>query len=284
MDFPELRSTAWVTIQDRVEDHYPKEMRRRDLRDDQLAERFDEWLGQREQRPADPFFVFVLLDSPHQPYWPAPGLEPNQPSAEGLEYLKLASSPSPEEVSGVFNRYKNAVAHADRVTGRILASLAEHDQENTLVVVTGDHGEEFFEHGQFGHTGNFTAAQVAVPFLLRGPGIEAGLEKRPTSHVDLAPTLLELLGADPAQRSSYCLGHNLLEPPSKRLRVVAGWGELGLWVDGGILRMPLRGHRGMVEALDDSWRPHPQEELLIRASEAEISQLIEECLRFLREP
>jgi membrane-anchored protein YejM (alkaline phosphatase superfamily) len=76
MSYPELRSTAWVTMEDKVEDDYP--MRMRDRRDTHLAERLDAWLGERQAREAPPpFFAFCLLDSPHQPYWVSPDLTPS---------------------------------------------------------------------------------------------------------------------------------------------------------------------------------------------------------------
>jgi membrane-anchored protein YejM (alkaline phosphatase superfamily) len=128
------------------------------------------------------------------------------------------------------------VYYADQTTGRVLDAVRAHGRpENTLVVVTGDHGEEFWENGFWGHTSNFTRAQAHVPFVLAGPGIERGSEQRPTSHIDLVPTLLELLGADPRERAQWSLGENLLAPPAERVRVVAGWDSLGLHVDDAIL-------------------------------------------------
>jgi membrane-anchored protein YejM (alkaline phosphatase superfamily) len=282
MSYPELRSTAWVTMEDRVEDDYP--MRARNQRDEHLAERFDTWLAERAARAApQPFFAFCLLDSPHQPYWVAPDLTPFEPYSERIDYLGLAGDPGPEAKERVFNRYKNAVAHADRVLGRMLGSLERHGAAGeTLVVVTGDHGEEFFEHGHFGHTSNFTFEQVGVPFLLGGPGVPPGVERRPTAHVDLPATLLELLGADPAARADWSLGHHLLDPPESRLLVVAGWDELGLLVDGGILYLPLEGHKGSVEGYLPDWTPHPEEDEFLRANAGATARLLVECRRFLR--
>ena len=88
--------------------------------------------------------------------------------------------------------YMNSVLHADRTATRILAALERSGlSQETLVVVTGDHGEEFCENGFWGHTSNFSPEQMEVPFYMRGPGIEAGQEDRPTSHVDVSNSLLE---------------------------------------------------------------------------------------------
>jgi arylsulfatase A-like enzyme len=83
------------------------------------------------------------------------------------------------------------------VVGRVLAALRRHGElEDTLVVVTGDHGEEFFEHGNLGHSHALWQELVHVPLLVWAPGLAP---KRVTTQVrlmDVAPTILELVGLE----------------------------------------------------------------------------------------
>jgi membrane-anchored protein YejM (alkaline phosphatase superfamily) len=117
--------------------------------------------------------------------------------------------------------------------------------------------------------------------VLRGPGVPAGVETRPTSHLDVVPTILELAGARPSGRAGYALGASLLDPPAERRRVVAGWDELALWAPGGILRLPLEAHGGGIDAYDYAWRPL-QDDALIDAEGRALLELAQECRRFLR--
>jgi membrane-anchored protein YejM (alkaline phosphatase superfamily) len=186
-------------------------------------------------------------------------------------------------IEGVKNRYKNACVAADVVVSGMLEALERQGlAENTIVVVTGDHGEEFYEHGQFGHTSNYTPEQTWVSFVMRGPGIVPGDEERPTSHLDLAPTLLERLGVDPALRGKYSVGANLLDPPATRLRALGGWHEAAIWLEDAILLIPLEGHKGLVEAYDYRWQPLAAEPASFAGAQGALAQLAEECRRFLR--
>ena len=282
MNFPEFRSTAWVTIEDKVEDKLPGTSKH-DC-DEEVARRFEAWMDARAARgAAEPFFCFALLDAPHGNYaWPREETR-FEPYAEQVDFLLMSGAPSAEDVERVFNSYRNAVHFADDVAGRMLMAMRKHGElDDTLVVITGDHGEEFLEHGYFGHTSNFTPEQVHVPFVLAGPGIPAGVETRPTSHVDLVPTLLEALGADRAARPSYTHGINLLEPPAQRQRVIASWEEVALWVEGGILRIPLEGHKGLIEGYDYAWERLADEDGLIERQGAVVARLALECRSFLR--
>src|SRR5262249_39351385 len=143
----------------------------------------------------EPFFCFALLDSPHQTYdWPRDETK-FTPYVDAVDYLKMSRRPADADVAAVRNSYKNAVYFADGVAASMIETLKRHGiDDRTLVVVTGDHGEEFFENGFYGHTSNFTREQVHVTFVMSGPGIARGVETRPTSHVDLVTTLLEMLG------------------------------------------------------------------------------------------
>jgi membrane-anchored protein YejM (alkaline phosphatase superfamily) len=244
-NYPELRSTAWARFPERVHDEHDAEEPWR--RDELAAEELENWWQRRAEAGDErPFFSFILLDAPHQKYSHPPGEAPFQPSAPDLNYLFMSASgegPSPEDRVAIKNRYLNAVLHADHVASGLLAKLEEMElAENTIVVITGDHGEEFWETGLFGHTSSFSPPQVRVPLIMRGPGIPPGVETTPTSHLDLPSTLLELLGADPTQRGLWCLGDNLLESHSpNRQRVISGWDKLALWVPDGILEVPLAG-------------------------------------------
>jgi membrane-anchored protein YejM (alkaline phosphatase superfamily) len=279
MNSPEFRSTCWVTIEDMVFDQL--EGAEKYQRDRLLASRFNDWLGERDA--AQPFFAFALMDSPHQTYSVDPNLTPFVPFIERVDYLALGEAPKREQVDLIRNRYKNACATADESLGAMLDGLERRGlAQNTIVVVTGDHGEEFYEHGHFGHTSNFTAAQTWVGFVMRGPGIEVGTEPRPTSHIDLVPTLLEQLGVDPSRRGDYSTGVNLLEPPAQRSRVIAGWQDVGVWVDGGILYIPMEGHKGLVEAYGYDWKLLTDDRAVIQGAQSALKQLGEESRRFLR--
>jgi hypothetical protein len=282
MHYPELRETAWVRIPHAVHDDFPAAEAWR--RDEQAAEALLGWLAERAEDER-PFFGFILLDSPHQTYSFPPGAAPFQPIAPDVDYLTLTRNDGPTawELERVRNRYRNAVRHADEVAARILAGLDQHGlADRTLVVVTGDHGEEFRECGFFGHTSAYTPQQVEVPFVMRGPGVEPGREDGPTSHLDFAPTLLEILGADPAVRPAWTLGESLFAPRADRRRVLSGWNELGVWTPEGILRVPLSPFEFDVELYDYTWTYVADDRQVLAQEAATLVELGAECNRFLR--
>ncbi len=285
-DFPEFRSTLWVKVETSVEDRLTST--RPGARDDGVAARFEEWLAGRPGGE-QPFFTFLLLDAPHGRYWFPEEHGVFRPFAEDVQFLKLSEGAAPDKIEQLFNRYRNSVHYDDEVVGRVLAALRRHGElEDTLVVVTGDHGEEFFEHGFWGHTSNFTRTQVRVPFVLAGPRVPPGVEGRPTSHLDLPATLLELLGADPAVRAEWTLGASLLAPPAQRSRVVAGWDTLGLYLPdsmlpGVILEVPMASYGGAeIAAYDARWRRLFEDEAILERTGRALGTLALECRRFLR--
>src|SRR5262249_22562701 len=73
--------------------------------------------------------------------------------------------------------------------------------DNALVVIVSDHGEEFIEHGRTSHGRTLYEESVHVPFIVVGPGVAAGRRvAENVSLIDLAPTLLDLLGLPPEPR------------------------------------------------------------------------------------
>lgn len=93
----------------------------------------------------------------------------------------------------VADRYDDEVAEADRQVGRLLDGLGSRRAES-LVVVTADHGEAFGEHGEIAHSVFVYDTTLRVPLVLHGPGVTRGEEARPIGLVDVAPTVLGLLG------------------------------------------------------------------------------------------
>ena len=298
MSTPEFRSTAWVRIEDKVNDHLDGETP--GDRDAALAVAFEGWLTDLEASGKEdtPLFAFAVLDAPHQTYsFPTPPADEKlfEPYMKTVNYKRLSKGASDEERVLIKNRYKNSVLHADRVVGDMIESLRAHGElENTILVVTADHGEEFWENGFWGHTSNSTKEQAGVPFVMSGPGIEPGIETRATSHIDLLPTLLELIGADPENRADWSLGLNLVALPGEqalrndgvstgtyRRRAVSGWSELGLDTPGGILVVPTQSHQGIVESRSKNWELLMDDSLVKSESKA-LLQLVMECGRFLR--
>src|SRR5437870_3655267 len=124
-----------------------------------------------------PFFVWMHLYDPHAPYDP----------------------PEPYRTDFAGRLYDGEIAFADAQLGRLFAWLrSSGHEEDTVVAVLADHGESLGEHGELTHAVLIYEATLHVPFLLAGPGVPRGttLPARVTT-VDVAPTLLRLLGREP---------------------------------------------------------------------------------------
>lgn len=142
-------------------------------RGDVTVEHALQWIGERGAR--EKFFAWVHLYDPHSPY------DPPEPFA-----TRYKGHP-----------YNGEIAWTDELVGRLLEGLkARGLTERTLVAVIADHGESLGEHGEHGHGFFLYEPTTHVPLLLAGP--YAGLAGRRIAsvvrNIDLAPTLLDLLG------------------------------------------------------------------------------------------
>ncbi|MBN2799497.1 MAG: sulfatase [Deltaproteobacteria bacterium] len=153
------------------------------------------WLHTHADRP---FFAWIHLFEPHAPYERHGALE-----GTGVDHRGRMSAGTedwtPEEAAELREQYREEVAYTDSLVGQLLAALEEEGvADNTLVVLVADHGEMLGEHGMsFHHQGLYDPA-VRIPLLMRLPqGREAGrVVDTQVSLVDLAPTVLDLLGLD----------------------------------------------------------------------------------------
>ncbi len=281
LSFPEFDRTAFRSIPDAVHDDF-EGARQRD-RDRAAVQACVDWWDRLDaESDQAPRFTFLLIDSAHQPYDFPEEHAPFRPYARLFDYAELGSSLEPKMALEVKNRYFNALHFADQLGQQVLSRLQTGPrQARTVSLVTGDHGEEFAENGYWGHTGNFSPEQVAVPFVLSGPGIPAGVETRPTSHVDFAPSVLSWLGCSKQRFADYSNGIDLLDPPLERARTIAAWDELGLWTEQGIVRIPRKpGLSNQVAIWTREWRVATAQRLRLAIVSEDLQRLERDCAQF----
>lgn len=216
LTFPEFKRTIFVDVPpSRIDDDPPRPTTA--AKDRELVEHFGAFTG---ALPAgQPFFAVMFFDSSHAPY------DFEEPAAiyrpyAGHDYSALGDE---GRRTLVWNRYRDAVHYLDGLVGEALDGLARQGRlDDTVVIVTGDHGEEFHEHGYWGHNGAFTPEQVHVPLVISLPGVAPKRWDKPTEHQDLAPTILGMLGAKNPP-SDYSVGRPLFGEEPDPFRVSCGW-------------------------------------------------------------
>ena len=151
----------------------PEAERRGDL----TAGALGRWLAARAAGPNEPpFFAWLHLYDPHEPYRP----------------------PSPFREQFAADPYDGEIAFADATVGTVLDALdARGLLARTLVAVVADHGESLGEHGEETHSMFLYESTLRVPLILWRPGVlpSGRVVRAPVRTVDLAPTLLDVLGA-----------------------------------------------------------------------------------------
>ncbi len=177
----------------------------------------------------DRFFYWLHLSDPHAPYAPEGEV---RATSETRTPLRRAARVSPgfqrnnpwfesafkrfEHTEELYDRYVAEVEAVDRALVRLRQALEARDLwEQTLVVLTSDHGENFGEHDMWFHHGGLYDASVRVPLLIRGPGLRPRVERLPVEHVDIAPTVLELLDLP---RWQPMRGRDLVVPAAEQER------------------------------------------------------------------
>ncbi|HPS57450.1 MAG TPA: sulfatase-like hydrolase/transferase [Spirochaetota bacterium] len=110
------------------------------------------------------------------------------------------------------NRYMNSVLYSDHLINEILKTLESTGRlKNTIVVISGDHGEEFWEHGSFGHTWGLNNIQIQPAAMIYYPGIKnSSIKYKYTSHQDFFPTVFDLIGIGTDWRE-FTTGKSLID-------------------------------------------------------------------------
>lgn len=155
-------------------------------------------VAQRLAKDGHPFFLFVNYFDAHWPYLPPSAVASRfgtiEPWITTDEYsvLQQHGQPSPAQRIALINRYDAAIWSLDAEVGRFLDFLrASHLDENTLIIITADHGEGFGSRGYINHHASVYGDQVGVPLIIRFPQEAQGQEiAKPVTSVDLFATML----------------------------------------------------------------------------------------------
>jgi membrane-anchored protein YejM (alkaline phosphatase superfamily) len=173
----------------------------------------------------DPFMRFIFLESAHARYYFPEDSVIREPYLSDVNYATMDME---RDMPLIFNRYINSVYHLDQQIGKILDHLRDNDLlKNTIVLITGDHGEAFMEKGRWGHNSEFTDEQTKVPFVLHIPNIEPRVITKTTSHIDVPATLLPVLGVTNPP-SDYTTGIDLLSDQTSEFVVISDWERICL--------------------------------------------------------
>lgn len=165
-----------------------------------------DWISKNEQK--EPFFIYIHNDETHYPYYPP------------KKFLKrFAKIPRPtientiqdrEKIlgeSGVFEKtdfemlktlYNGELAHLDHNLGRLFNFMEKKGiLDNTILIITSDHGSNFGEHDLYGHSFCLYDSVIKIPLIIHYPKMFSQKRiQKPVQNIDVLPTLLDILNID----------------------------------------------------------------------------------------
>jgi arylsulfatase A-like enzyme len=183
------------------------------------------WITETEDKP---FFAYIHFRGGHGDYapsapydgmfGPAASVPPATSYPRGAPSFPpfSAAAPLPDRVrAGLISQYDGEIRQHDEALGRLLAFLDDSGlAARTIVVITAVHGEEFYEHGGWGHGQSLYDELIHVPLVWRVPGLRTRSNRidRLVSLIDIFPTLCSLCGIPPGEGPRPLLGGQDLSP------------------------------------------------------------------------
>lgn len=182
-----LPGTGWVWEYVRmIQSKYVK------VRADLCNREFTNWLDTIEE----PFFAYIHYMEPHSPY------DPPEPYKQGEESIISLFRSGPAGLARIDRKlYEGEIRYWDKNVKTLFETLQERGLlERTIVVLTSDHGEEFYDHGGFNHHRTLYEEVIHIPLIMHGRDLlpAYGRISRTTHANDLGYTLLRLAGIDSA--------------------------------------------------------------------------------------
>jgi hypothetical protein len=179
--------------------------------DESLAPAMERWLE--SVGTSKPFFVTLLTSAAHHPYRLSKAIE---------ERAKASGAPT----GSAAERYARLIESQDALLGAVTSYLESKGLlENTIVVFLGDHGEGFGAYGVRQHDSNYYEEGLRVPWVMAGPGIAHSTIEGNASLVDVAPSLLSVLGIQPSANTKLD-GFSVFDGLKDRPRWFGCWFEM----------------------------------------------------------
>ncbi len=219
-----------------------------------------------ERNKDNKFFLFLHYMDPHDPYFEHP--------YSGKGYAR-ASMPNPDgKFAEPFQEfYKQEIEYLDYWIGRLVETLKGAGlYENSIIVLTSDHGEEFYEHGGWWHGTTLHEEQVRVPLLFKQPnslGAETAFDEL-SSSVDVVPTILSAVDLD---IPDIMRGRDLFGPPPHEKFIVEVFSEADH--EGNVVQMMRIGPWKYIQTNPDNPRKRPPQQLFyIPDDQGEVNNLV----------
>jgi hypothetical protein len=165
-------------------------------------------------RPAGGTFYIQEYMGPHWPYgWPSDYQVPYADFAPPAIFVGTRLNYDQQEVERIRRRYLNSVHWADALIGRLEDELRRSGRyDDSMIIITGDHGEDLYEHRRWAHGSALCRHQTEVPILIKWPKFTIPPAAREVmGHVDVMPTVMTVLGVD-RQLTASLEGISALSP------------------------------------------------------------------------
>ncbi len=165
-------------------------------------DRAEKWL---DQKPGKPFFLFLHLFDVHPDFDPPepfhtmfdPDYQGKVTGKDVFHDPNIRPDMDPRDLDHLQALYDGEIRYVDTEGIKRLVEILKKRNllERTLIVITSDHGEEFFEHGEFGHRKNLYDTTLRIPLIFRCPKLVPGdkIVSGQVRIIDIMPTILELL-------------------------------------------------------------------------------------------
>ena len=274
LSFPEFRRTIFIKTQDFISDDYVGNSAAE--KDPQSTDDLVNWIKNRNSDK--PFFSFIFLDAPHGPYTFPSEFEKFKPSSQTINYLDLNA----ENCEIKKNSYKNSILFNDFLVNKIIKALDEKNMmDNSIVLISGDHGEEFNESGYYGHTSAFTKQQTKTPMVIHFPNEVPRVINNITSHLDVVPTIFDIWGYKNIYKE-YSSGQSMLNGVPRKYAFVSGWDNCAIIDDTNFIVFGYETYKSTFEIRDSAYKFIPNSDAILAKKKNYIFDIIDDMKRFYK--
>jgi len=210
-----------------------------------------DYLDQRGSK--EKFFMYLHYMEPHDPYFQHP--------FNGVGYARVEMpNPDPSMVGEFLSAYDQEITYLDHWLGKLFKDLKQRKLwDNTIILLTSDHGEEFYDHNGWWHGTTLYQEQISIPIIFKLPSghLNGSIRLDNARHIDIAPTLLSLCGIP--KNANMEFGRNLFNPANSQSK---DWDVLAEENhEGNIISSYIKGSHKHIKTNKDNPRGLPEEEL-----------------------